>query len=95
VASPRFLFQLEINMYENIEAHAVAFDNLRVTLGQPDSALQVSEICSALEATAQKIADTQGETAEDRNNLSRLYRGFLAASRVVGHLQEKHSAQGF
>jgi hypothetical protein len=33
-----------------------------------------------------------GATATDRDNLGKLYRGMLAASRIVAHLQEKRGA---
>lgn len=74
-------------MYEAIEAHAVEFDDLRGTLAKQDHAT-LDAIRGALDATADRIAGTQGNSELDRDNLSRLYRGFTAASRVLAYLQE-------
>ncbi|MFP6560952.1 type III secretion protein [Paraburkholderia sp. B3] len=74
-------------MYEAIEAYAPEFDNLRDTLVQQGSA-SIDAIRDALETTARRIGEAQGNSELDRDNLSRLYRGFMAASRVVGHLQD-------
>ncbi|CAB3764367.1 type III secretion protein [Paraburkholderia humisilvae] len=78
-------------MYEDIEKHAAAFDNLRKTLASPDGDAGVMAIRKALEATATKIAETRGATEVDRDKLSKLYRGFHAASRVIAHLHERQS----
>ncbi|WP_206956894.1 type III secretion protein [Trinickia acidisoli] len=78
-------------MYEAIEAHAAEFDELRAVLARQDS-VTIEAIRSALEATASRIGETQSHSELDRNNLSRLYRGFMAASRVLGHFQEVGSA---
>ncbi|WP_321865598.1 type III secretion protein [Paraburkholderia tropica] len=48
-------------------------------------------IRAALEATAQQISETQVVNEVDRNNLAKLYRGFIAASRVIARLQEKQA----
>lgn len=74
-------------MYEAIEAYAAEFDDLRGTLASRHHA-NLDAIRSALETTAQRIGEAQGNGQLDRDNLARLYRGFMAASRVVGHLQD-------
>lgn len=79
-------------MYEQIEAHGSTFNDLQKSLADPGKTAQVNAIRAALEATAEQIGSAQGTTDLDRNNLARLYRGFLAASRVVGHLQDKYAA---
>lgn len=79
-------------MYEQLDAHGSAFNDLQKTLADPARSAQVDAIRAALDATAEQIGAAQGATDVDRNNLARLYRGFLAASRVVGHLQDKYAA---
>ncbi|MFM0594577.1 type III secretion protein [Paraburkholderia dilworthii] len=78
-------------MYEQLEAHAGEFNDLQKTLADPAGAPTVDAIRQSLEATAQRISETQGATDLDRNNLAKLYRGFLAASRVIARLQEKQA----
>ncbi|MEX3954180.1 type III secretion protein [Paraburkholderia sp. EG287B] len=75
-------------MYEQIEAHAAQFDSLRASLATPGLA-DIDGLRGALEATAREIGEAQGRTELDRDNLARLYRGFMAAARVIGHLQEQ------
>ncbi|MGF6768152.1 hypothetical protein P3T18_000622 [Paraburkholderia sp. GAS199] len=78
-------------MYEQLETHASAFNDLQKTLADPAGAPTVDAIRQALDATAQQVSETQGATDLERNNLAKLYRGFLAASRVIGRLQEKQA----
>jgi hypothetical protein len=73
-------------MYQALEACAVDFNDLSKSLADP---ARVATIRAALDACAKRIGETTGETEIDRSNLGRLYRGMLAASRIVSTLQEK------
>ncbi|MFM0170847.1 type III secretion protein [Paraburkholderia sediminicola] len=79
-------------MYEPLEACAADFANIQKLLADPECDARLMEIQGALEATAKNISDATGATELERNNLARLYRGMLAASRVVSQLMEKRSA---
>ena len=81
-------------MYEAIEACGTEFNNIRDTLAAHDSRAKIDGIRRALEATASRLAEAQGNNELDRANLSKLYRGFMAASRVVAHLYEVEVAAG-
>ncbi|MCG1054977.1 type III secretion protein [Mycetohabitans sp. B5] len=75
-------------MYEALEACAADFNNLPQII---TDASKVETIRSALDATARRIAEDTGETEVDRDSLAKLYRGLLAASRIVAQLHEKRS----
>jgi hypothetical protein len=77
-------------MYEALDACAVDFNDLPKFI---TDASRVATIRSALEATAQRIAEETGETEVDRDNLTKLYRGLLAAGRIVAQLHEKRCAE--
>ncbi|CBW77117.1 type III secretion protein (plasmid) [Mycetohabitans rhizoxinica] len=75
-------------MYEALEACAADFNDLPKII---TDASKVKTIRSALDATARRIAEDTGETEVDRDSLAKLYRGLLAASRIVAQLHEKRS----
>ncbi|WP_114810505.1 type III secretion protein [Paraburkholderia kururiensis] len=79
-------------MYEPLQACAADFNDLQKTLADPNGGPRIAAIRAALDATAKNISETAGATATDRDNLGKLYRGMLAASRIVAHLQEKRGA---
>lgn len=79
-------------MYEPLEACAADFNELQKTLADPAGNPRLAAIRSALDATAKNLSEAEGATEVDRNNLAKLYRGMLAASRIVAHLQDKGSA---
>lgn len=79
-------------MYEQLEPYGSDFNDLPKTLADPAGAPRIEAIRHALDQTAQQISEAQGANDLDRNNLAKLYRGFLAASRVLGRLQEKQGA---
>jgi hypothetical protein len=81
-----------MTMYEQLEPYAKDFNDLQKTLADPHGAARVDAIRAALDATAQKISETQGTNETARNDLAKLYRGFLAASRVIVRLQEQQAA---
>ncbi|WP_323073935.1 type III secretion protein [Mycetohabitans endofungorum] len=76
-------------MYEALEACATDFNNLPEVI---NDASKVELIRSALDATARRVSEEVGETEGDRDSLAKLYRGLLAASRIVVQLHEKRNA---
>lgn len=79
-------------MYEPLETCAADFNDLQKTLADPAGGPRLAAIRTALEATAKNLSEAAGATEVDRNNLAKLYRGMLAASRIVAHLQDKGGA---
>ncbi|CAN7582410.1 type III secretion protein [Trinickia sp. LjRoot230] len=79
-------------MYEPIEACATDFNEFQKMLADPSSTERIETIRAALEATAANISKETGSNEMERNQLAQLYRGMLAASRIVAHLQEKRGA---
>ena len=77
-------------MYEKIAAVAPLLKDLNASLRAPDSSKRVASIIEALDETAREISDvTQStESAEERAALQKIYRGMIAAKRVVAHLHE-------
>jgi hypothetical protein len=78
-------------MYQQLEPHAKALNNLSKTLAAPNSAA----LSAALAATAQKMgamSKTQGMNRTTASDLTKLRDGFLAASRVVVRLHEQKGA---
>jgi hypothetical protein len=75
-------------MYERLEKCAADFNDLKLTLEQPNGAPRVAAIRAALVASAEEIAATPGANELESNQLAKLYRGLLAASRVLDALQE-------
>ena len=80
-------------MYEPLEACAADFCEFKKTLTEPGNADRLDVIRAALDATAENISATVGATDVERDNLAKLYRGMLAASRIVSELQEKQAAK--
>lgn len=79
-------------MYEPLDACAGDFARLPTLIAEPAPGARLTAIREALEATAQNISATTGETEIERDHLAKLYRGMLAASRIVSHLQNKQAA---
>lgn len=77
-------------MYQKLNAVAPMLKELNATLAAPDAAQQVRVIIAALEDTAREVSDaTQvAQTPEDRAALQKVYRGMLAAKRIVAQLHE-------
>jgi hypothetical protein len=80
-------------MYEQLEKCSADFNELKRTLAQPDGAPRVAAIRAALVASAEEIATTQGANELESNQLAKLYRGLLAATRVIDALQEHGTVQ--
>jgi len=81
-----------MEMYEPFESCATDFRNLKGTLADPAASQRLTAIREALEASAKNISAATGATEIDRDNLAKLYRGMLAASRIVSHLQDRQAA---
>lgn len=79
-------------MYEPLEACAGDFGRLQTIVTDPEAGARLTAIREALDATAQNIGSTTGTTESERDHLAKLYRGMLAASRIVAHLQSKQAA---
>lgn len=75
-------------MYEPLEPFAQDFNEVRTLLDDPAGSDRLRELCAAIEAVAERLGAAPAATELDRSNLAKLYRGFLATSRVLAGLQE-------
>ncbi|CAB3772858.1 type III secretion protein [Paraburkholderia humisilvae] len=74
-------------MYDALKPFEPDFSEISRTLTDGAKRASVDEIVKALKLTAERFNDATAETDVDRNNLAKLYRGFIAASRVLERLQ--------
>ncbi|MCU9952155.1 MULTISPECIES: type III secretion protein [Burkholderia] len=79
-------------MYEPLEPFARDFNEVRTLLDDPAGDGRLRELCIAIEAVAERLGTAPALTDFDRSNLAKLYRGFLATSRVLTGLQEAEKA---
>ncbi|BCG01465.1 hypothetical protein PPGU19_060330 (plasmid) [Paraburkholderia sp. PGU19] len=75
-------------MYEAIERHAQHFMQLQNVVTAADADARVAELRKALEESAEQLNHAPDGTAADRDARARIYRGLVAASRIVGQLRE-------
>ena len=75
-------------MYEAIERHAQHFMQLQNVVTAADADARVTELRKALEESAEQLNHAADGTAADRDARARIYRGLVAASRIVGQLRE-------
>lgn len=75
-------------MYEAIERHAQHFMQLQNVVTAADADARVAELRKALEESAEQLNHAADGTATDRDARARIYRGLVAASRIVGQLRE-------
>ncbi|AUT74417.1 MULTISPECIES: type III secretion protein [Paraburkholderia] len=75
-------------MYEAIERHAQHFMALQNVVTATDADARVAELRKALEESAEQLNHAADGTAADRDARARIYRGLVAASRIVGQLRE-------
>jgi|GEM_PF-3083312 len=75
-------------MYEAIERHAQHFMALQNVVTAADADARVAELRKALEESAEQLNHAANGTAADRDARARIYRGLVAASRIVGQLRE-------
>jgi hypothetical protein len=80
-------------MYEALQTIAQDLNTLDATLNSPDSQQRVARIAAAFEQTAQRISSATQSAANDheRIELQKLYRGMIAARRIVLTLHERHN----
>jgi hypothetical protein len=83
------------DMYEALLPIAQDLNALDATLSAPDSQQRVARIAAAFDETARRISSATQSAASDgaRIELQKLYRGMLAARRIVLTLQERRSEQ--
>jgi hypothetical protein len=81
-------------MYDALLPIAQDLNALDATLSAPDGAQRVARIAAAFDETARRISSaTQAADDEhERLELQKLYRGMLAARRIVLTLHERHRA---
>ncbi|WP_018314653.1 hypothetical protein [Cupriavidus sp. UYPR2.512] len=87
------------SLYAPLETCAAAFNDLQQALTDPDGGPRIAAIRVALEAAAQNVSEARSATAVERDELATLYRGLLAAGRIVDDLAEnaarrKHATGG-
>ncbi|MBN3759778.1 type III secretion protein [Burkholderia sp. Ac-20365] len=75
-------------MYEAIERHAQHFMELQNVVTAADADTRVAGLRKALEESAEQLNHAADGTAADRDARARIYRGLIAASRIVGQLRE-------
>ena len=75
-------------MNEVIERHAQHFMELQTIVTAADADTRVAELRKALEDSAEQLNHAADGTAADRDARARIYRGLVAASRIVGQLRE-------
>lgn len=75
-------------MYQAIERHAAKFNDLQGLVRAPDADAQVAELRRALEESAESLNSRTDGSPEDSNARAKIYRGLLAASRIIAQLRE-------
>ncbi|MEW6343405.1 MAG: type III secretion system protein [Pseudomonadota bacterium] len=77
-------------MYNALEAVHADLKGLENTLRTPAAAARVARIAEALEQCAQDVSDAtrQATGEDDRAALQKVYRGMVAARRIVLRLHE-------
>jgi hypothetical protein len=80
-------------MYEALLGITQDLNTLDATLNAPDSQQRVARIVAAFDETANKLsAATQSAGSDhDRITFQKLYRGMIAARRIVLSLHERHA----
>jgi hypothetical protein len=80
-------------MYDALLPIAQDLNALDATLNAPDSQQRVARITAAFDETARRISSATQSAASDRDRieLQKLYRGMIAARRIVLTLHERSS----
>jgi hypothetical protein len=78
-------------MYEALEHCASDIMNLQETVKLPDSAARLAAIVAVLRATAGRVSEVAAADELERDRLGKIYRGLLAASRVVDRFSEQQA----
>jgi hypothetical protein len=77
-----------MTMYEAIERNAQHFMELQTLVTAADADARVAQLRKALEESAEQLNHAADGTAADRDARARIYRGLVAASRIVGQLRD-------
>lgn len=79
-------------MYDALLPIAKDLNALDATLQAPDALQRIARIAAAFDETAQKISSATQNAANDheRIEMQKLYRGMIAARRIVLTLHERH-----
>ncbi|CAB3769447.1 type III secretion system protein [Paraburkholderia solisilvae] len=82
-------------MYDALLPIAQDLNTLDATLAAPDGHQRVARIAAAFDETARCISAATQSAADDaeRAELQKLYRGMIAARRIVLTLSERRSAR--
>ncbi|KVN09197.1 hypothetical protein [Burkholderia stagnalis] len=77
-------------MYEALEQAADACGPLEQALGAPDAAMRIGTLRQALGETAERVSSATAQAASDfdRDAMQKIYRGLLAAQRIVATLHD-------
>ncbi|MCA8095222.1 type III secretion protein [Burkholderia anthina] len=75
-------------MYEPITPYAKQFDNLSALVRDPAAAPTIEKIQHALVEVAENINNAAPGSDTDNRNRTTLYRGLLAASRVIHQIRQ-------
>ncbi|KVM76388.1 type III secretion protein [Burkholderia ubonensis] len=77
-------------MYEALEQAADACGPLEQALGAPDAAMRIGTLRQALGDTAERVSAATAQAASDfdRDAMQKIYRGLLAAQRIVATLHD-------
>ncbi|HVE09076.1 MAG TPA: type III secretion protein [Paraburkholderia sp.] len=76
-------------MYEAIERHAQDFSDLQKIVRAPDADARVATLRRALEESAEQLNNASDGSLADRDARMRIYRGLIAASRIVDQLRDE------
>ncbi|KVD86565.1 type III secretion protein [Burkholderia sp. ABCPW 14] len=81
-------------MYEALERAAGEFGPIEQALAAPDAAVRIGAIRQALGETAERVsaATVQAASDYDRDAMQKIYRGLLAAQRIVATLHDANAA---
>ncbi|MCA8023436.1 type III secretion protein [Burkholderia metallica] len=74
-------------MYEPITPYAKQFDNLSTVIRDPNTSPTINAIQGALVEIAENVGTAKLDIGLDNRSRTTLYRGLLAASRLVLHIQ--------
>lgn len=75
-------------MYEPITPYAKQFDNLSALVRDPAAAPTIEKIQRSLVEVAENINNAAPGSDTDNRNRATLYRGLLAASRVIHQIRQ-------
>lgn len=83
-------------MYEALESVVADMVGFEAALNSPTRHTRVARLTSALDATAQQMSDRLSSATGEREraHLQTLYRGFVAASRIVQRLSDLKAQAG-